>query len=299
MKKQPSRDLYQDVTDRVLKLLDQGTVPWRNPIRRAAGGGWPRNLDSGKDYRGINVFLLAMRTWEEGFRSDFWLTFKQAQQQGGRVRKGEKSTLIVFWKQVNCTDPQTDEEVKIPILRHYNVFNAEQCDGITPPDAAQTDALAPAVERIAEAERIVTDYRNGPEIMHCGRQAVYRPLMDRVEIPEPEQFESGESYYATLFHELSHSTGHSKRLNRGLDTKLAPFGSADYGKEELIAEMSAAFLAAASGISPPTIDQSAAYIDSWRAVLKAEKRLVITAAGAAQRSAEWILGSSPPERSTS
>jgi len=298
MKKQPSRDLYQDVTDRVLKLLDQGTVPWRNPIRRAAGGGWPRNLDSGKDYRGINVFLLAMRTWEEGFRSDFWLTFKQAQQQGGRVRKGEKSTPVVFWKQVNRTDPQTDEEVKIPVLRHYNVFNAEQCDGFTPPDAEQSEVSVPPVERIAEAERIVAGYRYGPEIILRGRQAVYRPALDRVEIPEPEQFESGESYYATLFHELSHSTGHSTRLNRGLDTQLAPFGSPDYGKEELVAEMSAAFLAAACGISPPTIEQSAAYIESWRAVLKGDKRLVITAAGAAQRSADWILGRTFPESDT-
>lgn len=236
------------------------------------------------------MFLLAMRTWEEGYRSDFWLTFKQAQQKGGRVRKGEKATLIVFWKQLTKTDPETDESVQIPLLRHYNVFNAEQCDGITPPDAEQLEQHMPPLERNSAAEEIVDGYRDPPAIEHRGGRAVYRPTLDRIEIPKPELFESSESYYATLFHELSHSTGHSKRLNRGLDTTLAPFGSPDYGKEELVAEMSAAFLAAACGISPPTIAQSAAYIDNWRTVLKGDKKLVITAAGAAQKSADWILG---------
>lgn len=290
MKKHPARDLYQDVTNRILKLLDQGTVPWRNPIRKTGGRGWPKNLDSGKRYRGINIFLLATKAWEEGFQSDYWLTFKQAQQQGGQVRKGEKSTLIVFWKQVVKTDRQTDEETIIPVLKHYNVFNAQQCDGIEPPDAHPAEESSLPFEPLERAEQIVANYRDSPQIEHRGQRAVYRPAWDLVEIAEPQKFDSRESYYSTLYHELAHSSGHSKRLNRGLDTNLTPFGSPDYGKEELIAEMSAAFLSAAAGISPPTIEQSAAYIDNWRRVIKADKRLVITAAGAAQKATDWILG---------
>ncbi|QDT57100.1 DNA primase TraC [Caulifigura coniformis] len=289
------RDIYQEVTDRILEMLDQGVVPWRNPIRRAGGDSWPRNLASGKPYRGVNVFLLAMRSWEKGFGSDFWLTFRQAQEQGGQVRKGERSSLVVFWKQVQKEDVSSGEDITIPVLRHYNVFNVEQCDGISPPDAARGDGPSVPFEPLREADQIVAGYRDAPVIEHRGSRAVYLPVADRVEIPEPEHFETRESYYATLFHELSHSTGHSKRLNRGLDTVLAPFGSPDYGKEELVAEMSAAFLAASCGISPPTIEQSAAYLDNWRRVLKGDKRLVVTAAGAAQRSADWILAQQSQE----
>ncbi len=288
------RDLYQEVTDRILDLLESGTVPWRHPIKRPAGGdGIPKNLDSGRNYRGVNVFLLALTSWAKGYESAYWLTFKQARKQGGHVKKGEKSSLVVFWKMVEKRDKITKEEITIPVLRHYNVFNAAQCENIQPPDAYEPDPNAEPFIPLDAAERIVAGYDGGPKIEISGGAACYQPTVDTVRIAKPSQFDTRENYYATLFHELAHSSGHSSRLDRGLDTVLAPFGSPDYSKEELVAEMGAAFLSAAAGISPPTIEQSAAYIDNWRKKLQGDKKLIITAAGAGQKAADWILGVRP------
>lgn len=282
-------DIYQAVTDRILQLLDQGTVPWRQPIKNADGDGFPKNLVSDKHYRGINVFLLAVTAWAEGYDSPYWLTFKQAKDQHAHVRKGEKGSLVIFWKQHATTDRQTGEPVLVPVLRHYTLFNTQQCDGLTLPEAANDNQPAP-FEPILEAMSIVDGYQDGPEIEHKGGRAFYSPADDLVRIPEPQRFVSPESYYATLFHELVHSTGHRTRLDRGLGTNVAPFGSPDYSKEELIAETGAAFLAAAAGISPPTIEQSAAYIQSWSKRLRADKKLIVQAAGAGQRAADLVLG---------
>ncbi len=290
MAKQTRRDIYQEVTDQILELLDQGTVPWRNPIAKAGGGGWPLNLHSKKPYRGINVFLLSAIGWAKGYSSDYWLTFKQAGERGGQVRKGEKSSLVVFWKQYTTEDRTTGDEVMIPFLKHYNVFNAEQCEGITPPDAFAPDANAAPFEPLEAAEAIIRGYAQKPPISHSGGRAFYRPSTDEIVMPEPVRFDSRENYYSTLFHECVHSTGHSKRVNRGLDVDTSPFGSADYSKEELIAEMGAAFLSASAGISPPTIDQSAAYIQGWMKQLKGDKKFVVQAAGAAQKATDFILG---------
>jgi antirestriction protein ArdC len=283
------RDIYQEVTDQILERLAKGTVPWRSPIKRGTGDGWPKNFASAKRYRGINVFLLAMSAWERGFGSDYWLTFQQAREKKGSIRKGEKGSLVVFWKQVAKEDRDSGEEIKIPVLRHYTVFNLEQCDGIIIPDAPPIDANAEPFSTLEKAEAIVAGFREPPEIAFGGSKAFYSPSKDKVQIPEPPRFENRERYYETLFHELSHSTGHSKRLNRGLDIDLAPFGSEVYSREELVAEMSGAFLAASCGIGPQTIEQSASYIDNWRKVLQGDKRLVIQAAAAAQKSADWIL----------
>lgn len=281
-------DIYEAVTNRILDMLDKGTVPWRHPIRRGSGDTWPKNLASGKHYRGINVFLLAMTAWAKGYASSYWLTFRQAGERGGNVRKGEKSSMVVFWKQYETKDKETGEPKTVPVLRYYNVFNAEQCEEIKPPDAPPEPEKP--FEPIEEAESIVGGYVDGPRIEHRGNRAFYCPPEDLVRLPEPDRFLSREFYYATAFHELAHSTGHSRRLNRGLDKNLSPFGSADYSKEELVAEMGAAFLCAVAGISPPTIEQSAAYISGWKKKLKDNKRLVVAAAGAGQRAADWIRG---------
>jgi antirestriction protein ArdC len=285
------RDIYQEVTDRILELLDQGVAPWRHPIKlRGGGDGHPYSLATGKPYRGINVFLLAMTSWAHGYASSYWATFNQVKKEGGSVHKGEKSTLVVFWKQATMKDRESGEELSIPILRHYNVFNADQCEGVAAPDLVRDAEEGTPFLPIAEADRVVTGYVDGPLVLHSGSIACYQPSIDTVRIPEPVRFESTESYYATLFHELAHSTGHEKRLNRGLDIHLAPFGSLDYSKEELVAEMTSAFLCAASGISPSTMEQSAAYIDGWRKRLNDDKRLVVQAAGQAQRAADCIRG---------
>lgn len=281
-------DIYQAVTDRIIELLEQGTVPWRQPIVGADSGQGPTNLESRRLYRGINVFLLAVTAWVEGYGSPYWLTFRQAAARGGHVKKGEKSTLVVFWKQYATNDRESGEPVNIPVLRHYRVFNTEQCEGIEVPEVPDTETQ-PFVP-IEEAARIVDGYENGPKIEHTGSRAFYRPSIDTVRIAEPGRFVDPESYYVTLFHELAHSTGHTSRLDRGFATDPRPFGSPDYSKEELVAEMGAAFLAAAAGISPGTIEQSAAYIDGWKRALGGDKKLVVHAAGAGQRAAEWILG---------
>lgn len=281
-------DAYKAVTDRILQMLDAGTVPWRHPIRGADGGCWPMNLNSGRAYRGINVFLLAVTAWMNGYGSSFWLTFRQARERGGHVRQGEKSSLVVFWKQHETTDRQTGEPKLVPVLRRYRVFNLDQCEGVEAPGVDPEPAEP--VEPIEAAERIVKGYADGPRIEHGGSRAFYRPSDDLVQLPLPERFVSREFYHAVAFHELGHSTGHSARLDRGLDRDTTPMGSPDYSKEELVAEFAAAFLCAAAGISPPTIEQSAAYIAGWSKRLREDRTLVVAAAGAGQRAADWILG---------
>ena len=289
-----AQDIYQAVTDRIIELLDKGTVPWRRPIRGSGGrggdGGLPTNLESGRAYRGINVFLLAMSAWADGYESPYWLTFKQAKKKGGHIRKGEKGSLVIFWKQYATKDKKTGDHITIPVLRYYNVFNTEQCEELDVPGLEVSEEPVGDFEPIEEAAKIVTGFAGGPRIEHRGGRAFYRPSQDMVQIAEPERFVDRESYYVTLFHELAHSTGHRTRLDRGLEESPAPFGSPDYSKEELVAEMGAAFLAAASGISMGTIEQSASYIDGWRKKLGADPKLVIQAAGAGQKAADWIMG---------
>jgi len=280
-------DIYQLVTDEIITMLKTGVVPWRSPILGRQNAGFPKNTNTGREYRGINRFLLGFTAWQRGYDSSYWLTFNQAKDRGSSIRKGEKSSIVVFWKHYETTDAETGEPVNIPFLRYYRVFNVEQCEGIEAPDAipyTPTD-----FKPIETAEAIVRGYIDGPTIEHRGVRAFYQPSNDVVQLPEQSRFASTEDYYATLFHELAHSTGHSKRLDRGLDTNLQPFGSPDYGKEELVAEMAAAFLSAHTEIKPITIENQAAYIGGWMKQLKQDKRLVVVAAGAAQRAADRIF----------
>lgn len=286
-----SHDLYESITAKVIEMLEGGVAPWRSPILGQSKAGWPKNLTTGREYRGVNVFLLAFAAWTQGYSSSHWLTFRQAKERGGHVKKGEKSSMVVFWKQYATTDRETGEAINVPVLRHYLVFNAEQCEGIAIPDAPSF--VPSSFEPVYEAERIVRTYQDAPVIEHGGSKAYYLPKPDRVHVPEPTRFETAEAYYATLFHELAHSTAHSSRLDRGIDRDPAPFGSPDYGKEELVAEMTAAFLCGRCGILPSTIESSAAYLDGWLRAIKSDKRLIVTAAGAAQRAADWIRGIRP------
>jgi antirestriction protein ArdC len=281
-------DLYTEVTNQIVAMLDQGVVPWRSPILGRGSAGHPKNMESTKPYRGVNVFLLAFSAFAKGYGSSFWLTFNQAKAKGGTVKKGEKSSMVVFWKQLDVADKDTGDARKIPLLRYYNVFNVEQCDGITAPDVVPFVPID--FKPIDAAETLAKGYAAGPAIEQGGSQAFYRPGTDTVKMPEATRFASSEEYYSTLFHELAHSTGHSTRLDRGLDSNPKPFGSPDYGKEELIAEMAAAFLCGEVGIKPAVIENQAAYIGGWLKQLKNDKKLVIAAAGAAQKAADWIRG---------
>jgi antirestriction protein ArdC len=216
------------------------------------------------------------------YPSEFWLTYKQATDMGGSVKKGEHGTPIVFWKIGKKTDSDGNER-KTFILRYYTVFNASQCEGIKIPATSEKVEFNP----ITECEKVVDGYEDPPVIEHGGGSACYIPSRDIVRMPPKESFDSAEAYYATMFHELGHSTGAEKRLDRSLSTG---FGSHEYSFEELVAELSAAFLCAECGISPATIENSAAYIGSWLKKLKSEPEWIIKASGKAVKAADHILG---------
>jgi antirestriction protein ArdC len=195
---------------------------------------------------------------------------------------------VIFWKQLGITETGTDGSTKnkvIPLLKHYNVFNAEEIDGLSAKFFPQSLELADH-QPIPTAAAIIESMPARPDIAHAGGKACYSPTFDRVTMPESGRFERGEEYYSTLFHELAHATGHESRLARKLG---GVFGSPEYAREELIAEMTSAFLCAESGISPAVIENQAAYLDGWRRALKADSKCVIVAAGAAQRAADFIL----------
>lgn len=239
------------------------------------------------------MFLLAITTYVQGYGSAYWLTFQQAKERGGQVKKGQKASLVVFWKRYEVKDKHTGEVKEVPLLRYYTLFNVEQCEGIEAPEKPPEPPTT--FEKIDAAEWLVAGYRGGPTVQHLGTQAFYQPKLDTVTMPPPERFESPAAYYATLFHELGHSTGHSTRLGRGLDTDPQPFGSPDYSREELVAEMTAAFLCAECGLEPAVIENSAAYISGWLGKLRKDNTLVVAAGGQAQRAADWIRGVMPED----
>ena len=287
-------DVYAIVTEKIISLLDQGVVPWRRPWTST---GLPRNLVTKKPYRGINHFLLSASK----FVSPFWLTTRQANQLDGCVRKGEESTIVVFWKVEDleqCGEDLDSEEHdnknhRRILLRYYRVFNLEQCEL----PQAVLDKL-PKIERhqhepITACAEIIGCMPNAPEIEHAGSKAFYSPITDRVTLPPPELFISYEEYFASCYHELVHSTGHKKRLARESILEAAPFGSAVYSKEELVAEMGAAYLCAESGISPAVIENQASYIAGWLKKLHDDRKLVVHAAAQAQKAADYVLGKFP------
>lgn len=274
------RDVYQIITDRIIRLLESGTVPWHQPwsiIKQ-----WPQNLISRRPYRGINVFLLSAA----GYAAPYWLTFRQVQLLGGRVKKGEQAFPVVFWK-IFREEGEGENLRRIPFLRYYNVFNAAQCEGISVPP--QPAIANPDFQPITECERVVSDMPKRPVIQHDADRACYHPKLDIVSLPEATLFRSAEHYYSTLFHELIHSTGHVSRLNRKEVAEPNRFGSDPYSREELVAEMGAAFLCGHCEIENATIDQSAGYIEHWLGRLKEDRKLVVHAAAQAQKACDFIL----------
>ena len=272
------RDVYQVVTDRIIQLLEAGTVPWRKPWK--GGDQAPRNLVSRKAYRGINMFLLNAA----GYSFPFWLTYNQVKSLGASVKKGEKSSPVVFWKIFE--EEENGETKKIPFLRFHSVFNVAQCEGITLPASPETNGKFHPLEK---CEEVVTKMPHRPAIEHGGGVACYSPREDRVTMPEANRFETPHAYYTTLFHELAHATGHVSRLNRKEITGPIHFGSDPYSREELLAEMGAAFLSSHCEIENQTLDQSANYIQNWLERLKDDRRLVVHAAAQAQKACDFIL----------
>lgn len=292
---QPTRaTVFDIITQRVIDALERGTVPWRRQWDAPAFAP-ARSLVSGKPYQGLNFFLLALAG--EGYSSPYWLTFRQALERGGHVRKGERGVPVFFWKVLDRkaedsdSGPDSEHSSRRFVARYYTVFSVEQCDGI---DYPKPEPRAPRrIEALDTCDRLVAGYIGAPEIRHGGRVASYSPIGDVVRMPERNDFFSAEAYYAALFHELIHSTGHPKRLSRFTpDQPPAPFGTPDYSREELIAEMGAAFLAAEAGISNLTLAHSASYVASWIRVLQNDKRALVFAAAAARKAFTLIAG--PP-----
>lgn len=287
-------NVYQVITDRIIAMLDKGIVPWRKPWVGGMSGNLPRNI-RGTAYRGINVFLLA----SQGYDSPYWLTYKQAQALGGKVTPGQKGTAVILWQPFEKQefDEKKGKTVtkRLMTLRYYTVFNVAQTEGCKFPKKVQA-TLEPNTgpvkvdefAAIEAADRIFEGWEGKPTVAYDGGdRAFYIPALDEIHLPKQAQFRGSEEYYSTLFHEMGHATGHASRLNR---SQKNGFGTHDYGIEELVAEFTSAFLSGVAGIEPAVIENSAAYIASWKRTIKEDIKVVITAAGQAQKAADLILG---------
>lgn len=280
-------NVYEQVTERIISALENGVIPWKKEWRTSGkSSGLPYNLVSGKAYRGVNVWSLLCSP----YASSGWCTYKQAQSLGYQVRKGEKSSPIVFWK-----FPTKAELLKrpdaAPFARPYHVFNVEQLDGV--PAALPFDDTESTFNPIEECELLTAKYMasaNHPTLGHGGDRAYFSPSRDHVQMPERSTFNSEGGYYATLFHEFAHSTGVKSRLDRAELQAMSGFGDDEYSREELCAEFTSAFLCAETGCSnEERIGNAVAYIQAWLKRLKNDKKLAIEASQRAQRAADYIL----------
>ncbi|WP_327195957.1 ArdC family protein [Novosphingobium capsulatum] len=289
-------DAYEAITAQIIAKLEAGVRPWHMDWNAGAGAGFtpplPRRV-TGEHYRGINVLLLWITAQERGYRADTWMTFNQAKELGGVVRKGEKGTPIVFFKKLTVTKENAetgqDEERQVPCIRSYTVFNVAQIDGLPArfyPAAPAPIEPAPTDGKARDLVREAALHSCGAMIHEGGARAFYAPGPDTVHMPDFDRFETAGGYLATLAHELCHWTGHKSRLGRDF---TGQFGSKDYAAEELVAEIGAAFVGAHLGILGDHIDNHAAYIGSWLKALRNDKRAIFKAASLAQAAADMVL----------
>jgi antirestriction protein ArdC len=292
----PKQDIYEMITNEVIKKMEGGEIIWRQPWVAATV---PQNAVTGYRYRGWNPFLLNMVCVVKGYKRPYFLTYLQAQEQGGHIRAKETGIRIVKWlpyedttRTIRGIDPQTGAETfKHPqrmAPKCHTVFNIEQTEGVELPLTMES-IVRTEVEKIAACDALIAGMPDAPQIFHEGNEAFYLPSTDSIYMPRQQQFFTDHSYYATLFHELSHATGHTSRLNRSeLMDPNARFGTTIYSKEELTAELSASYLCGVTGIEKDIIDNSAAYIRGWMQKLKQDKKLLLNAANLAQASADFI-----------
>jgi antirestriction protein ArdC len=279
-----NRDIYQAITDHFVEQLKRGTVPWQKPWFGA------QNIVSRKPYRGINALLLG----SNDYQSPFWITFKQALDLGGHVRKGERSTPVIYYKILEKRDEagkvmlrNDGRPARIPFVRWANVFNLDQTEGIQAPSMTVNQGTTQPCEKAAA---IVENARLSP-IRHAGFAAYYSHQDDEIRIPAPSTFHSREDYYHSLYHEMIHASGHSSRLDREGVTQQARFGSERYSKEELVAELGAAFLSNEAGILDSVrFENSAAYLGSWINKLENDPRMIVSAASQAHKASDFVLG---------
>lgn len=273
-----SNNIAEIITDRIIQSLEKGKIPWKKTWINA-----PKNAVSKKDYRGINRLLLSMTE----FSTPYFLTFKQAQNLGGHIKKGSRGIPVLFWQLVKIEEDGELTGDTVPFMRYYTVFNLDQVEGI---DKSKFSLSQNEFESIEDCEDIVKEYKDSPEVLHRGCQPCYSPSKDTVEIPAPEYFTSEEEYYSTLFHELTHSTGHKSRLNRKEISSINKFGSDSYAEEELVAEFGASFLCGYAGIENAVIENTTAYIQGWLNVLRNDRKMIINAASRAEKAMNHILG---------
>jgi antirestriction protein ArdC len=289
-------NLYDEVTQRISAELEAGRLPWVQPWSKAqanggSGPGLPRNALTARTYSGVNILILWGAVIEHGWPSQSWLTFRQAQEAGGCVRKGERGQTVVYADRFTPEAEKEraqrdgDEARAVPFLKRFTVFNVSQCEGLRS-ELASDPAPLPESEIVPVAEAVIAassvDFHIG------GDRAFYVPSLDFVQVPPQPAFFDQINYYRTCLHELTHATGHAKRLGRNLTNA---FGSKDYAREELIAEMGSAFLCAALGIVPTV--RHADYIGSWLEVLREDNRAIFRAASAACKAADWLLARRP------
>ncbi|VGO21956.1 ArdC family protein [Pontiella sulfatireligans] len=285
MKKNARNKINEMITQKMIeRIAATGSLPWRKPW--VSQDARPQNLISRKPYRGVNAFLLHMM----GYAQPYFLTMKQANQLGGKVRKGEHSMPVVFWKFVEPDEASNDPDNKgYAMLRYYHVFNVAQCEGIPEGKIPKLEKPDRDICPITEAEQLIEHMPNKPTIEYGRTYAAYNPLTDTVHMPPQEMFLSDEAFFATCFHEILHSTGHQSRLARKGVTDVVRFGSHEYSKEELVAEMGAAFLCGHCGILPEVEDNSAAYLKGWLERLKADPSMLVTAGQQAQKAYDYIV----------
>jgi antirestriction protein ArdC len=276
-------NVYQMVNDRIMELLQQGTVPWRRPWD--AKFSFPRSLSTGKEYKGINMFLLASLSYS----SPWFGTFNEIKSRGGHVKRGEHAVPVIFWRIINTPDQDNSEKIhKIPMLRYYQVFHvATQSEGVKLPEPEEETVKE--FSPIDTAEMIIQNMPLRPEIRYGKDRAYYSVSQDIVYMPPKESFESPEELYSTTFHEISHSTMAEHRLNRKATMKIVSWGDESYAREELCAAMSEGYLCAYAGIEQKTIANLASYVAGWMKAIKDDKTLFLHAAQAAQKSADYIL----------
>lgn len=273
------RDVYKEVTDRIIAQLDKGVIPWRRPWSSVSGL-WPRNAVTGRRYSGINVFLL----WNaEG--DNRYLTYKQAEAAGGHVRKGERGQQIIYANKMKVEDRENPGKEKIIfMMKGYTVFSVEQCEGLPAKMTAKIGNEQNPETRDQRAEDFMS--KTGADIRYGGNRAFFATNGNFIGLPKFETFVSSSAFYSTAFHELGHWTGHESRLNRTFGKR---FGDNAYSVEELVAELTAAYLCADFGFDNETeINNTAAYIDNWRKVLKSDSKIIVSAASAASKAADYL-----------
>lgn len=276
-------DVMAAMTDKIIAAMESGKIPWKKPWNNA--GIMPANYVSKRPYSGFNILLLSLSP----FDTPYFLTYDQAINLKGNVKKGEKGTQITYWDRKVYKDKKTDEEKVSFLLKYYTVFNIEQCEGI---DFDIPQIELSSNERIQKAESILSAMPNPPQYEEIlSGQAYYSPMQDKIVMPKIEQFESSEFYYSVRIHETVHSTGHSTRLNREGITALGKFGDTNYSFEELVAELGAAFICQLTGISnDQTFQNSAAYIQSWLRKFRNDPKMLYNAAKEAQKAVNYITG---------